>query len=145
MLTGSFIWISPRPTYLGVHELSCTREYLDWKHPNISSDRLKAPLHQLCIDCAHWPNMELKQASYYQRLLCHCPFFLFVQYTGYSGVLLRGWHYNVLQKQHLHYSTDNKHFWNCQCINFPSQPYVHYCQILSFREWGQIQPFHTEN
>lgn len=111
----------------------------DWKHLFISSALT------LCSWVAHWPNMELKQASYNQRLPCHCPFFLFVQYTGYSGVLLHGWHYNVLQKPHLHCSTDNKHFWNCQCINFPSQPYVHYCQILSFRGGGQIQPFHTEN
>lgn len=35
--------------------------------------------------------------------------------------------------------------WNCQCINFPSQLYIHYCQSPIFRERSQIQPFHTEN
>lgn len=144
MLTGHLIWILSRSRLFGCSWMVLLRR--------ISEKTQTVPLHQLCTDSVtaelhtgqtwSW-NKTLTTKGY----LATAPSYsLFVQHSGYCGSSPMA--ETTMCCRNCTCTTVliiNTGLWNCQCINFPSQLYIHYCQILSFRERSQIQPFHTEN
>lgn len=145
MTTCSFIWSSSKTTHVDFHELLCWERIPRLETP---SSVCSSALRWLCVWCELHPgqtwslNKSLAPKGYLTTVLLSCLYSTQGTMGSFSVAEATRYCRNCTCTTVLIITIGLQ---NCQCISFQSQQYIHYCQILIFRERSQNQPFHTEN